>query len=118
MIRVVLAFNQDATRLLLRSRDCRHLVSELAELPDVAAEIMGLASFNLWSNKCISTASQLLDYLSLRLDGKNAVKTTHRCDLISIFIRLGSLRGAEPHSNSFGIDTSVHVTALVHRIHD
>ena len=77
MIRVVLALNQDATRLLLRSRDCRHLVSELAELPDVAAEVMGLASLDLWRNKRTSTASQLLDYLGLRLDGKDAVKTTH-----------------------------------------
>ena len=77
MIRVVLALNQDATRLLLRSRDCRHLVSELAELPDVAAEIMGLASLDLWRNKRTSAASQLLDYLGLRLDGKDAVKTTH-----------------------------------------
>ena len=77
MIRVVLALNQDATRLLLRSRDCRHLVSELAELPDVAAEIMGLASLDLWRNKRTSNASQLLDYLGLRLDGKDAVKTTH-----------------------------------------
>ena len=73
MIRVVLALNQDATRLLLWSRDCRHLVSELAELPDVTAEVMGLASLDLWCNKCFPSASHMLDYLSLWHEGKDAV---------------------------------------------
>ena len=76
MIRFVFVLKQDASRLLLRSRYGGHLESKLAELPDVAAEIMGLASLDLWCYKCSSTASQLLDYLSLWLDGKDAVKTT------------------------------------------
>ena len=76
MIRFVFVLNQDASILLLQSRESSHLVSELAELPDVAAEIMGLASLDLRCNKCSSSACQLLDYLSLWLDGKNAVKTT------------------------------------------
>ena len=73
MICFVFVLNQDASRLLLRSWDGGHLISELAELPDVAAEIMGQASLDLWCNKCFPSASHMLDYLSLWHEGKDAV---------------------------------------------
>ena len=71
MIRSV--FDQDALRLLLRSRAGGQLVGKLAELPDVAAEVMRLASFNFRCDECALTACHVLDDLSLRLDGEDAV---------------------------------------------
>ena len=73
MIRCVFVFDQDALRLLLRSRAGGQLVGKLAELPDVAAEVMRLASFDFRCDECAFTACHVLDDLSLRLDGEDAV---------------------------------------------
>ena len=69
----VFVFDQNALRLPLRSRAGGQLVSKLAELPDVAAEVMRLASFDFRCNECDLTARHVLDDLSLRLDGEDAV---------------------------------------------